>query len=136
MNEEIMRILVFQTLHKKNEELFEFFISKKIYHQLFYRCRFFANKIARFFDITTVFLLNSGRLFCSVNIKIAFSDSNRKGILSNEIVFFQCVNKAYNPCREYWQLAKEPADYLFSSAKYYETGIKDFVFLKDLRDEF
>jgi hypothetical protein len=26
----------------------------------------------------------------------------------------------HNPCTEYWQLAKEPADYLFLSAKYYE----------------
>jgi hypothetical protein len=32
--------------------------------------------------------------------------------------------------------AKEPADYFFSSAKYYERGVKHFAFLKDLRNEF
>jgi hypothetical protein len=32
--------------------------------------------------------------------------------------------------------AKEPADYFFSSAKYYERDVKDFAFLKDLRNEF
>jgi hypothetical protein len=31
---------------------------------------------------------------------------------------------------------KEPADYFFSSAKYYERGVKYFAFLKDLRNEF
>lgn len=42
----------------------------------------------------------------------------------------------FNPCREHWQLADEPHLYDFSSAKYYETGAKDFGFLKDLRGEF
>ncbi len=41
-----------------------------------------------------------------------------------------------NPCAEHWQLANEPADYFFSSAKYYETDVNDFAFLKDLRNEF
>ena len=31
----------------------------------------------------------------------------------------------YNPMQPHWQLCKEPADYRFSSAKFYETGEDD-----------
>lgn len=41
-----------------------------------------------------------------------------------------------NPLAEHWQLAKDPCDYKYSTAKFYETGVKDFIFIKDLRDEF
>nr|HPI00155.1 hypothetical protein [Chitinophagaceae bacterium] len=41
-----------------------------------------------------------------------------------------------NPLAERWQLAKDPCEYAFSSAKYYEMDIKEYAFLKDLRDEF
>ena len=37
---------------------------------------------------------------------------------------------------EYKALAKNPYDYKYSSAKFYEIGIKDFSFIKDLRDAF
>ena len=37
-----------------------------------------------------------------------------------------------NPVAEYRQLAKEPCDYKYSSAKYYERNEKNFSFLKDL----
>ena len=57
-------------------------------------------------------------------------------LFSKEIAYQKLDYIHYNPCAEYWQLAKEPADYLFSSAKYYETGVNDFAFLKDLRNEF
>ncbi len=33
---------------------------------------------------------------------------------------------------EHWKLCKEPADYYYSSAKFYETGIDDFGFLKHI----
>ena len=41
-----------------------------------------------------------------------------------------------NPNVEHWKLCKEPADYYYSSAKFYETGVDDqitvgFGFLKD-----
>lgn len=42
----------------------------------------------------------------------------------------------FNPCAGKWKLAKEPCDYYFSSAAFYEKGITDFSFLKDIRDEF
>jgi putative transposase len=41
-----------------------------------------------------------------------------------------------NPLAEHWQLAKDPCDYKYSSARYYETGEKTFPFLKDLWNEF
>ena len=41
-----------------------------------------------------------------------------------------------NPLAEHWQLAKDPCDYEYSTAKFYESGIKEFSFIKDLRDEF
>ncbi len=63
-------------------------------------------------------------------------DSLAVHLFSKEMAFQKLDYIHYNPCTEYWQLAKEPTDYLFSSAKYYETGKKDFTFLKDLRNEF
>jgi putative transposase len=41
-----------------------------------------------------------------------------------------------NPLAEHWQLAKDPCDYRYSSARYYELNEKNFSFLKDLREEF
>ena len=35
-----------------------------------------------------------------------------------------------------WNLVTHPSDYVYSSAKYYETGETLFPFLKDLREEF
>jgi len=63
-------------------------------------------------------------------------DSLAVHLFSKEIAYQKLDYIHYNPCAEYWQLAKEPADYLFSSAKYYETGVNDFAFLKDMRNEF
>lgn len=37
-----------------------------------------------------------------------------------------------NPLAEPWQLVKDPCDYKYSSAKYYEMNQKNFSFLKDL----
>ena len=53
-----------------------------------------------------------------------------------EVAYQKLDYTHYNPCTEYWKLAKEPCNYFFSSAKYYEKGVKDFLFLKDLRNEF
>ena len=63
-------------------------------------------------------------------------DSLAIHLFSKEVAFQKLDYAHYNPCSEYWDLAKEPENYLFSSAKYYETGVKDFAFLKDLRNEF
>ena len=42
----------------------------------------------------------------------------------------------YNPLAEHWQLVKDPGDYKYSPARYYEMKEKKFNFLKDLRKEF
>ncbi len=40
-----------------------------------------------------------------------------------------------NPLAEHWQLVRNPCDYLYSSARYYERNEKNFDFLKDLWEE-
>ncbi len=35
-----------------------------------------------------------------------------------------------NPVKGLWQLAKDDISYYYSSAKFYETGVDDFGFLK------
>ncbi|MDP4284125.1 MAG: transposase [Bacteroidota bacterium] len=39
----------------------------------------------------------------------------------------------FNPCQPHWNLASLPEDYKWSSANFYEKGIKDFTFLTDFR---
>ena len=39
----------------------------------------------------------------------------------------------FNPCQSHWNLASTPEDYKWSSANFYEKGVKDFTFLKDFR---
>jgi REP element-mobilizing transposase RayT len=39
-----------------------------------------------------------------------------------------------NPMKGKWSLVKHPADYCYSSARFYEHGLKDFDFLYDYRD--
>ena len=39
-----------------------------------------------------------------------------------------------NPCQPHWQLANRPEDYKFSSAKFYETGEREFDFLCHFED--
>ncbi|MDZ4793237.1 MAG: transposase [Bacteroidota bacterium] len=52
-------------------------------------------------------------------------------------VAYQKLDYVYsNPIAGHWQLVTDPGDYKYSSARYYEMGIKNFSFLKDLRDEF
>lgn len=41
-----------------------------------------------------------------------------------------------NPLADHWQLVKNPCDYKYSSARYYELNEKNFPFLNDLWDEF
>jgi len=40
-----------------------------------------------------------------------------------------------NPLAEHWQLLKDPCDYKYSSARYYERNEKNFDFIKDLWEE-
>jgi len=48
-------------------------------------------------------------------------------------VALQKLNYIHNkPLKEQWNLVKDPSDYKYSSAKYYELDEKNFHFLKDL----
>lgn len=40
-----------------------------------------------------------------------------------------------NPLAEHWRLVKDPCDYRYSSARYYERNEKDFSFLKHVCEE-
>ncbi len=41
-----------------------------------------------------------------------------------------------NPLADCWQLVTDPCDYKYSSAIYYERGVMNYSFLKDLLNEF
>jgi len=52
-------------------------------------------------------------------------------------VAFQKLDYIHNnPLHERWNLCTLPEDYDYSSACFYEKGLKHFKFLKDIRDEF
>jgi putative transposase len=40
----------------------------------------------------------------------------------------------FNPCQPHWNLAEAPENYKYSSAKFYETGIRDFEFVTHFND--
>ncbi len=57
--------------------------------------------------------------------------------LAFELLKKQTINQKldyihYNPVMERWKLCKEPSDYHYSSAAFYEKGINDFKFLKHI----
>jgi len=41
-----------------------------------------------------------------------------------------------NPVSGRWTLVNDLCDYKYSTAKFYELGVNDFLFIKDLREEF
>ncbi len=52
-------------------------------------------------------------------------------------VAFQKLNYLHNnPLAEHLQLVKDPCNYIFSSARFYELDDKTYSFLKDLREVF
>ncbi|WP_211329947.1 transposase [Deminuibacter soli] len=56
-------------------------------------------------------------------------------LLYNTATIAQKLNYIHeNPLQEHWQLANEPALYPYSSAMYYEQGVKNYEFLHDYRD--
>ena len=40
----------------------------------------------------------------------------------------------FNPCQPHWHLVDVPENYKYSSARFYETGVKDFAFLTHFND--
>ena len=58
-------------------------------------------------------------------------------ILYSKKVILQKLSYIHNnPLASHWQLAKEPCDYKYSSASFYEMNNMEFEFLKDIRVEF
>ena len=56
-------------------------------------------------------------------------------LYSKEIAFQKLDYIHYNPVAEHWQLVKDPCEYKYSSAAFYELNKNTFPFLKDLRKE-
>jgi putative transposase len=57
-------------------------------------------------------------------------------LYTREVAYQKLDYIHYNPMAGKWQLVKDPCDYKHSTARYYEMGVKDFAFMKDLREEF
>ncbi|MGF1639237.1 MAG: transposase [Cyclobacteriaceae bacterium] len=72
------------------------------------------------------------------NKKYEFWQRNSLAIqlFTNEVAFQKMDYIHLNPLAEHWQLATDPCDYKYSTAGFYEQDIKQFSFVKDLRDEF
>ena len=63
-------------------------------------------------------------------------DSLAIHLYTREVAYQKLNYVHYNPMAEHWQLAKDPCEYKYSTAKFYELRIREFSFVKDLRDEF
>lgn len=63
-------------------------------------------------------------------------DSLAVHLFTREVAYQKLDYIHYNPVQEHWQLTKDPCDYAYSTARFYEMGIKNFTFIKDLREEF
>ena len=63
-------------------------------------------------------------------------DSLAVHLYSRETAFQKLKYIHNNPLAEHWQLVKDPCDYKYSSARYYELNEKNFSFLKDLWEVF
>ncbi len=63
-------------------------------------------------------------------------DSLAIELFSKKVAFQKLDYIHNNPLSGRWNLVKESSDYQFSSAKFYEKNINNFLFLKDIREEF
>jgi putative transposase len=63
-------------------------------------------------------------------------DSLAIPLYTREVAYQKLDYVHYNPTAEQWQLAMDPCNYKYSTARFYEMGVKDFDFIKDLREEF
>ena len=63
-------------------------------------------------------------------------DSLAVRLYSREVAFQKLDYIHNNPLTERWQLAKRPAEYLYSSAAFYEDDNRSYSFLMDLREGF
>jgi putative transposase len=63
-------------------------------------------------------------------------DSLAIDVYTREVMLQKLHYIHMNPLAPHWQLVADPNDYLWSSAKFYEQGVKEFSFLKDIWEEF
>ena len=63
-------------------------------------------------------------------------DSLAVHLYTKEVAFQKLDYMHNNPTAAHWQLVKDPCDYKYSTARYYEMGEKNYSFIKDLREEF
>lgn len=63
-------------------------------------------------------------------------DSLAVHLYTREVAYQKPDYIHYNPVAEQWQLVGDKCDYKYSTAQLYEQGIRDFAFVKDLREEF
>ena len=57
-------------------------------------------------------------------------------LFTKEVAYQKLDYTHYNPFTQRWRLVTDPCDYIYSSAKYYMPGEKNYSFLKDLRNKF
>ncbi|MBS1665868.1 MAG: transposase [Bacteroidetes bacterium] len=63
-------------------------------------------------------------------------DSLAVHLFTKEVAFQKLDYIHLNPLAEHWQLAKDPCDYPYSTAKFYEKGITEYTFVKDWWNDF
>ena len=63
-------------------------------------------------------------------------DSLAVHLYTKEVAYQKLDYTHYNPCSANWQMVTDPCDYIYSTAKFYMMGEKNYAFIKDLRDEF
>ena len=63
-------------------------------------------------------------------------DSLAIHLYTKEVAYQKLDYTHFNPCASHWFIVKDICDYKYSSARLYEMGVKEFTFIKDLRDEF
>jgi putative transposase len=57
--------------------------------------------------------------------------------LYTDVVAYQKLDYIHrNPMAKHWRLVDDPCRYKYSTANFYNNGVKDFSFIRDLREEF
>lgn len=95
--------------------------------------KFTAHKFKKMLRVEDPVRLNAFKVDAE-NKKYEFWKRDSLAIpLSSRKVAIQKLNYLHNnPLAEHWNLVKNPCDYKYSSARYYELSEKCFPFLKDL----
>jgi REP element-mobilizing transposase RayT len=99
--------------------------------------KYTAHQFKKLLLNTEPFLLSRFKVN-SVNKKYEFWQGDSLAIqLYSEEVVYQKLNYIHNnPTTERWNLVKEPVDYQYSSASFYEFNSSKFGFLKNIWEEY